>query len=254
MNLKINGRIIHGVSELKVEVRNYFEKRFSQSPVPDFEFDLGNHAKISEEQSRLLEVIPSREEIKNAVWACGVDKAPGFDGYTFKFIKELWDVIEEDIYASVLEYFISRDSLRSVNITLVSLIPKIPSPTSIEDYTPISMVDAIYKIISKILSFRLKEVIAPLIDNSQSAFIMDRQILDGVLVANESLRWLKKKKIPGALVKLDFQKAYDSVNWSFLEQVMIKMGFGRLWIQWIINFVSSYSMSILLNGSPLKPF
>ena len=116
------------------------------------------------------------------------------------------------------------------------------------------MVGALYKIISKILSSRLKEVIAPLIDESQSAFVMNRQILDGALIANESLRWLRKKKIPGTLIKLYFQKAYDSVNWDFLELVMEKLGFGRTWIKWIMNCVTSASMSILLNGSPLKPF
>lgn len=83
---------------------------------------------------------------------------------------------------------------------------------------------------------------------------MDRQILDGVLIANESLRWLKKRKISGALVKLDFQKAYDSVKWKFLEQVMTKLGFGRRWIHWIMTCVGTASMSIILNGSPLKPF
>lgn len=83
---------------------------------------------------------------------------------------------------------------------------------------------------------------------------MERQILDGVLIANESLRWLKKRKIPGALIKLDFEKAYDSVNWAFLKQVMMKMGFGRKWINWIMNCVCSASMSIILNGWPLKPF
>ena len=116
------------------------------------------------------------------------------------------------------------------------------------------MVGALYKIISKILASHLKEVIAPLIDESQSVFVMNRQILDGVLIGNESLRWLQKRKIPGTLIKLDFQKAYDLVNWSFLKLVMKKLGFGRQWIRWIMNCVTSASMSILLNGSPLKIF
>ena len=63
----------------------------------------------------------------------------------------------------------------------------------------------------------------------------------------------KKKKIPSTLIKLDFQKAYDSVNWAFLKMVMEKIGFGRKWIRWIMNCVTSTSLSILLNGSPLKP-
>ena len=166
----------------------------------------------------------------------------------------MWEEIKEEIYESVMDFFIGGHSIRHLNITWVTLIPKVENPTSIKEFRPISMVGAIYKIISKILSSRLKEVIAPLIDESQSAFVGNRQILDGVLIANESLRWLKNKKIHGTLIKLDFQKAYDSVNLSFLELIMEKLGFGRKWIRWIINCVCTASMSIILNGSPLKPF
>ena len=225
----------------------------SQETMPTFEFELGDHPKITEEQSNFLETYPSREEVKNAVWACGVDKSPGYDGYNFKFIREMWDMIKEEIYEFVLSFFNYEISARSINIAWVTLIPKVVDPTSIDEYRPISMVGALYKIISKLLSIRLKEVMAPLFDESQSAFVVNRQILDGVLIANESLRLLKKK-IPGTMLKLDFQKAYDSVNWSFLKMVMIKLGFGRKWIGWIMNCVTSASMSILLNGMPLKPF
>lgn len=166
----------------------------------------------------------------------------------------MWDEIGDEIVEFVLKFFAAGESVRDINVTWVALIPKIVAPHSIEDFSPISMVGALYKIISKLLSFRLKEVIAPLIDESQSAFVHNRQILDGVLLANESLRWLKKRKILGVLVKLDFQKAYDSTNWEFLKQIMVKMGFGRKWINRIMNCVCSASMLILLNGSPLKPF
>ena len=208
----------------------------------------------SRKHKQNLETTPSREEVKKAVWACGIDKAPGFDGFNFKFIREMWEVIKDEIYEFVMEIFVDGCTMRHVNVTWVTLIPKVENPMSIEDYRPISMVGALYKTISKILSFRLKEVIAPLIDESQNAFVMNQQILDGVLISNESLRWLKKKKIPGTLIKLDFRKAYDSVNWSFLELVMVKLGFGRKWIRWIMNCVSTALMSILLNGSPLTPF
>ena len=251
---KVNGRCIQGVSNLKAEIRKFFAQRFSQDPVPDIDFHLGNHPKISAEQAIALEAYPSREEIKNAVWACGVDKAPGFDGYNFRFIREMWDVIKEEIYEFVLAFFQSRISMRGINITWVALIPKVADPTAIDDYRPISMVGALYKIISKLLSIRLKEVMALLVDESQSAFVMNRQILDSVLIANESLRWLKKKHIPGTLLKLDFQRAYDSVNWSFLRMVMMKLGFGRKWIGWIMNCVTTASMSVILNGTPLEPF
>ena len=92
---KVNGRCIQGISNLKSEIRNFFAQRFSQDSMPALEFDLGNHPKITIEQANSLESYPSREEVKNAVWACGVDKAPGHDGYNFKFIREMWEVIKE---------------------------------------------------------------------------------------------------------------------------------------------------------------
>lgn len=141
-----------------------------------------------------LEAMPSREEIKSAVWACGTDKAPGFDGFNFKFIREMWDLIKEDIYNFVIDFLENGENPRAINITWVALIPKVTSPVSIDEFCPISMVGALYKIISKLLSLRLKEVIAPLIDESQSAFVLDRQILDGFLVANKAIGWLKRRK------------------------------------------------------------
>ena len=86
---KINGRSVQGVSNLKSKIRNYFAERFAQEQVPAFDFSMDEHPKISEAQSKFLEAIPSREEIKIVVWACGIDKAPGFDGYNFKFIREM---------------------------------------------------------------------------------------------------------------------------------------------------------------------
>ena len=148
----IDGRRVAGVANLKEGIRNHFRHRFAQDQIPGFDFDLKNHPKVSSEQVLLLEATPSREEIKKAVWACGIDKAPGFDGFNFKFIREMWEVLEDEIYESVLEFFILGHSVRHLNVTWVTLIPKRENPTDIDDYRPISMVGALYKIIAKILS------------------------------------------------------------------------------------------------------
>lgn len=81
-----------------------------------------------------------------------------------------------------------------------------------------------------------------------------RQILDGVLIANEVIDCMKSSKSGGIILKVDFEKAYDCVNWDFLQFLLSRMGFGLKWISWIMECVSSALVSVLVNGSPTKEF
>ena len=81
-----------------------------------------------------------------------------------------------------------------------------------------------------------------------------RQILDGGLIANEAIHWLRKKKKEVVILKLDFHKAFDSIKWVFIDQILESMDFGRLWCKWIRCYLSAEKMSIIINGSPIKPF
>lgn len=122
--------------------------------------------------------------------------------------------------------------------------------TEIKDFRPISMVGSIYRIIAKILA---QESHAFFIGETQSAFVMEKQILDGALIANELVRWAKTRKEKIVMLKLDFQKAYDTIHWSFLEHLMELMWFGPKWRKWISQCLSTASISILINGSPIVP-
>jgi len=103
----------------------------------------------------------------------------------------------------------------------------------VADVRLISLVGSAYKIITKILSRRLKQVLPSLIGETQTAFVSRRQILDGALIANEIVNRLKRKRKAGVLLKLDFQKAYDTIDWNSLDTVMKEMGCGRKWRGWI---------------------
>ncbi|GJW43442.1 reverse transcriptase domain, reverse transcriptase zinc-binding domain protein [Tanacetum coccineum] len=123
-----------------------------------------------------------------------------------------------------------------------------------EDYRPISLIGCMYKILSKLLATRLSKVIHKLIRPNQTAFLAGRQILDGTLIANEIVHCAKKEKFNLLFFKVDFKKAFDSVNWKFLLDIMSQMGFGPKWRKWILACLSSASVSILKNGSPCKEF
>lgn len=116
------------------------------------------------------------------------------------------------------------------------------------DYHPISSISCVYKIIARVLSERLKGLLPHTITNEQSAFVVERQILDASLIANELIG--KRKKQKGMVIKLDIEKSFDKVDWDFLEEILAAKGFGITWRRWIRGCVSSTNFSIIINGRP----
>nr|GEY64757.1 RNA-directed DNA polymerase, eukaryota, reverse transcriptase zinc-binding domain protein [Tanacetum cinerariifolium] len=143
---------------------------------------------------------------------------------------EFWNVVKSDVLAFVRHFF--RHS----------------------DFCPISLIGAQYKIIAKVLAKRLARVIDTVISMEQSAFIKQRQILDGPLMVNEVIQWCKRKKSKLMVFKVDFEKAFDTISWDFLFQVLNFMGFNETWIRWISGCLHSAAASILINGSPTCEF
>jgi len=110
----------------------------------------------------------------------------------------------------------------------------------------------VYKILLKILANRLKKVLPTVIGVNQSAFLGGRGMLDSILVANKTVDYLKKEKESGVFVKVNFVKAYDSVNWKFLYYMLGKLGFNSKWIKWIKACMESAIIPILMNGSLME--
>lgn len=108
---------------------------------------------------------------------------------------------------------------------MITLVPKIKDPTLLNDYQPISLIGCMYKIIAKILACRLKSLIGHVIGDAQSSYVEKRNILDGPHIINEIHSWAKKVKQKVLLFKVDFDKAFDSINWEYLDSVLSQMGF-----------------------------
>ncbi|XP_028110486.1 uncharacterized protein LOC114308998 [Camellia sinensis] len=100
----------------------------------------------------------------------------------------------------------------------------------------------------------MKVLLPSIIDRVQSTFLNGRSIMDGVLIANEVVDWWKKSNRKGLILKLNFEKAYDTVNWNFLSHMLENFGFGSTWTKWMKGCISSARVSVLINGSPLPEF
>ncbi|CAK8537008.1 unnamed protein product [Lathyrus sativus] len=252
--LNVAGSMIEKVEEVKFEVHRHFARKFKvmegeESFLEGITFD-----GINEEDRIFLEGPFLEEEIKEAIWGCGISKSPGPDGYSFLFIKRCWSFLKDDIFR-YCNYFHSGGRIsKSVTSSFLSLIPKSTNPVTLDDYRPICLVGCLHKIVSKLLASRLKKVLDRIISPCQSAFVPGRLMLDGVLVANEVMDYARKERKGCVLFKVDFEKAYDNVSWNFLRSMLTKMGFGSLWRKWMDNLIFQSKMSVLVNGSPTKEF
>ncbi|GKV49843.1 hypothetical protein SLEP1_g56570 [Rubroshorea leprosula] len=207
-----NGEWIEDVGEVKELARNYFKGKFekekwSRPTLEDLQFK-----KISEADNKFLISKFSTEEIEEAVWGCNGTKSPGPDGFNFNFIKKVWPVIKEDVYAFLAEFHENGKLVKGNNASFLVLIPKKDNPQSLGDYRPISLISSMYKIVSKILAIRLSKVLDLVISPNQTSFIGGRHIIDGIIITNEIIHEAKQSKKPMLVFKADFEKAYDSIN------------------------------------------
>ncbi|KAK2656853.1 hypothetical protein Ddye_009905 [Dipteronia dyeriana] len=235
-------------------VVNYFKNHFSnvrwKSPIIR-----GLTLKqASEIERKALEELFSEEEVWDDVCDCDGIKAPGPDSLNVNFIKANWEVIQEDCMMFIHEFYRNGNIVKDLNKIFVALIPKCSNPESMTDFRPISLVSSLYNILAKMLANRLKVVMNYVIGDYQMAFVKDRKILDSFVIANEIIHSWRNDRVGGILVKLDFEKAYDSVNHSFLDSILENMGFGFKWRQWLRCCISTPSLAVLVNGSSTEEF
>ena len=191
----------------------------------------------------------SHQEIKDALFDIGDEKAPGPDGFSASFFKKAWNTVGDLFCQAVFEFFRSGKLLKQINHAVIVLIPKSAHADSVGDFRPIACCNVTYKVIAKILASRLAPMLDSFIDKAQSAFIQGRNLAENVQLAQELLRkYARKRSSPRCLIKVDLCKAYDTVNWTFLQQAMEGLGFPQLFIQWIMECISTASYSLIING------
>ncbi|XP_039029118.1 uncharacterized protein LOC120163190 [Hibiscus syriacus] len=189
-------------------------------------------------------------EIRETIWGQENEKAPGPDGYNPFFFKAAWPIIAEDFKAGIRYCFENSFILSAFNTTAIVLVPKIPNPNMVKDYRPISCCTVIYKTVTRILVKRLYDVFPSMILKNQTAFVKGRSIVDNTLLAQELVRGYNRKNISHrCAMKIDFQKAFDSLNWDFIDIVLYALGLPEKFVGWTWACFTKPSYSIVLNDS-----
>ncbi|KAL4032276.1 hypothetical protein IC575_005346 [Cucumis melo] len=190
------------------------------------------------------------DEIKGVINSLDGKKTPGLDGFPISFFKTYWYLLKEDILDIFKDFYDKGVINKNMNNTYIALIPKKKDYSHPKDFRPISLTTSIYKIIAKTLSNRLKTTLPDTISGNQLAFVKNRQITDAILMANEAVDFWKVKKIKGFILKLDIEKAFDKLNWDFIDFVLEKKNFPILWRKWIRGCISNVTYSVIVNGRP----
>ena len=209
--------------------------------------------RVTAEMNAMLLKVYNTEEVELALSQMHLLKSPSPNGFTACFYQKSWATVKTKVCVAVLDFLNNGNSDNELNVTHTALIPKKKNPSVLADYKPISLCNVLYKLIAKVIANRLKNVLAIIISPSQSAFVPGRLITDNVLVAFEALHTMdrKLKGMEGYMaLKLDMSKAYDRVEWNYLEAVMRKLGFDDHWVQLAMTCVRTVSFSVLINGQP----
>jgi hypothetical protein len=240
--------------KVEVAIVSYYKSLFTSSILGDLEEVLNGVTRVvSNEMNDQLIREFTASEVEQALFQMSPLKAPGPDGLSLIFYQKYWHIVGPDVIAGVLSCLRDGVLLKKTNHTNICLIPKTQNPLSAKDFRLISLCNVVYKIVAKVLANRLKKVLPHVISKTQNAFVPGRLISDNILIAFKTLHHMHQMRQgqQGYMaLKLDMSKAYDRVEWVFLEKIMLTMGFHRKWVPLMMECVRFVSYFVLINGEP----
>jgi hypothetical protein len=231
--------------EIRSATVDYFSQHFTSDNWDRPKLDGIAFPRHVDEENRGLVQPFGVDEIEQVVMDSDGNKSPGPDGFNFAFVKSMWSVLKGEIRIMFDQFHGIRTLPKSFTSYFVGLIPKINSPFSLGDFRSISLLGSLYKIVAKVLTARLARVMDRLVAPTQSTFLKERQLVDGVVVVNEVVDMAKRSGRSCLILKVDFEKAYDSVEWSFLAYMMDRFGFmliGRIGSRLVFSRVVCQSL------------
>ena len=229
---------------------NHFRVFYRRGPINKREWTGEGAASLSVGQQEQLIRTFTEEEVRAAIQGLNGEGASGPDEIPIFFYQQCWNLVGPEVMATIKDFYIGVCNMDRLNKAFLVLIPKCQGAEQVGDFWPISLSNSIYLIIAKALANRLREVINYLVRPAQSAFILGRQMTDGVVIAEEIVAAWQRRSTKGFMWKLDFAKAYDSIDWHFLWRVLRRRDFPETWVRWVKQCVCTNMFAVLVNGRP----
>ena len=213
-----------------------------------------NIPKISEESQQICDKTIDFDEVCKTVDGLANNKSPGMDGIPVEFYKKFWNQIGEYVYDSFIQAFDKGELSDSQRKGVINLIPKKDKDlTNLKSWRPLSILNTDYKIIAKVLSYRLKTGLMDIINPDQIGYMQNRYCGENVNLIADVIDYCKCKNVSCIIFLADFEKAFDTVKWSFIKKLLHKYGFGRNFQRWI-SVLYNQTESCVTNNGYLSPY
>ena len=249
-----DGKITVNDHEIMSDIETFYKNLYTSNVETNSDafngfIDNLSFAKLSNEDKMSLEGEITREECKNILKTFQNGKSPGEDGYTAEFYKQFFSLLGQDLTDSLNAAFESGEMSVSQRRGVITLIPKEDSDALLlSNWRPITLLNVDYKIASKVIAKRIERVLPYLIHPDQTGFMKGRYIGQNIRLINDILRQTELQKIPGILLLLDFQKAFDTLDWSFIQKTLDLFNFGNVIKRWITTFYKNSESCVMNNG------
>lgn len=259
--LTINGNETLDQNLIMNELTDHFKKLYQKQFVSFSDEELSNYIKnsnaptLSQQNSMSCEGKLTLSECFKSLCEMANNKSPGLDGFVKEFYVAFWDEIKYPLINALNYGFEQKELAESQRLAVIVLVPKANKDiTQVDSYRPISLLGVDYKIASKSINKRIQKVLHSIIDRSQNGFMSNRFIGDNIRLLFNIIDYCDNSDIKGVLLAIDFAKAFDSVNWSFIQGVLRYLGFGPDVLQWVKTFYYRPRSVVTNNGYISEPF
>ena len=250
-----NGEIVTDQPKILQKVKEFYAGLFRNTDFKLTEVKLCDQFKdfsinkLSVPQAQGLEGQITLSELANALKKMKNNKTPGIDGFPSEFFKMFWNQLKFLILKTFNLFFKKGTMSVTLRQAVISCIPKGDKPRHfLKNWRPISLLCVLYKLLSSVIANRLKTVLDHLISRSQSGFIQGRQISEVTRLIYDIMNYTEKNKIDGLLMLIDFEKAFDSISWKFMYNVLEYLGFTPNFINWIKLLNNNIQATVIQAG------
>ena len=243
-------RVITGQTTVRQALADHFRCFFRQGPPNSWRWTGAGESRLSPDEQGSISGPFLVDEVRATIGGLNAEGAPGSDGIPVFFYKDCWDRVASDVMALMGEFHAGSARIDQINRAYIALLPKVQGAEQVGDFRPISLSNSIYLIIAKVLANHLRKILQAHINPLQFAFIPGRQMMDSIVIAEEIIAEWKRSDTARFIWKVDFAKAYDSLDWRFLWNVLKRRGFPTVWIKWMKQCVYTTTFAVLVNGRP----